>query len=142
MRKLALVLCMVGLMTVLFGCSPQTFVKTSLANWKTIEFRPGLDRDDAYHLIADTLAKSYDIEVVDKDSGYIRSGWMYTLTGRINQNYRTRVIARIPPSSDKVEIKTDANWLDMSGNWLPGYDTMLLQQVYTDLQGVIGRTVR
>jgi hypothetical protein len=133
---------MVGLMGASFGCSPQTFVKTSLANWKTIEFRPDLERDVAYHLIADTLAKNYDIEVVDKDSGYIRSGWMYTLTGKVNEKYRTRVIARIPPSADKVEVKTDAHWLGMGGSWIPGYDTMLLEQVYTDLQGVVGRTVR
>jgi len=141
MRKVLLMITLAGYTCILIGCSPPTFVKTSVANWKTIEFRPDLDRDDAWHRIADTLAKNYDIEVIDKESGYIRSGWMYTLSGKINENYRTRVIAKIPVSDNKVEIKIDAHWFD-SSNWIPGYDTLLLDQVYTDIQGSVGRVTR
>ena len=141
MRKILLVIALAGFMVIFSGCSPPTFVRTSVANWKTVEFRPGLEREDAWHRIADTLAKNYDIEVIDKESGYIRSGWMYNLSGKINENYRTRVIVNIPVSNDKVELKIDAHWFD-SSNWIPGYDTLLLNQVYTDVQGSVGRVTR
>ena len=125
------------------GCSPPNFVKTSLANWKSIEFRPNLERDEAWHRISDTLAKNYDLEVIDKDSGYIRTAWMFTTSGKVDENYRARVITNIPVSNDKVEVKIDAHWFDpWKENWIMGYDTMLLEQVYTDLQGTVGRVAR
>ena len=102
---------------------------------------PDLTRDDAWRLIADTLAKNYDIEVINKDSGYIRTGWMFTRTGKVNERYRTKIIAKIPLSDDRVEIKTEAHWLSDNG-WVAGYDTIMMEEVYSDIQGSVGRVTR
>ena len=141
--RLLQVLLLVGAAIAVAGCSPSTFVRTTDVGWKTIEFRPDLDKDQAWQRIADTIAKNYDMEVIDRDSGYIRTGWMYTLSGKVTDNYRTRVITNIPLENDRVEMKTDAHWFNpWSEQWVVGYDTALLNQVYTDLQGRVGRVTR
>ena len=133
----------VPVVALLSGCAPATFVRTSLATWKVVEFRPGIERDEAYNRVADTIAKNYDIEVIDKDSGYIRTAWMFTTTGKVRENYRTKVVAKIPASNDKVEIKTEAHWYDpVRESWVMGLDTALLEQVYQDIQGTVGRVSR
>ncbi|UCG33518.1 MAG: hypothetical protein JSU68_02575, partial [Phycisphaerales bacterium] len=51
------------------GCAPPTFVRTSESDWRTVEFRPDLSRDDAWYHIADVVSLKHDIEIMDKDSG-------------------------------------------------------------------------
>ena len=139
-RNVAILLSL-SVVAIIVGCAPTSFVKTSVADWKTVEFRPNLERESAWRMIADTLAKNYDIEVIDKDSGYIRTAWMHTTTGKVNERYRTRIISKIPLSDDRVEIKTEAHWLSDSG-WVAGYDTIMMDQVYSDIQGSVGRVTR
>ena len=123
------------------GCAPKSFIKTSVAEWRTIQVRPGLDKNQVWDHLTDITAKTYDLEVINKDSGYIRSAWMYTLLGTINDRYRTRLVAKIKSDGKAIEIKTDAHWL-MDGSWVAGYDTILLEQAYMDMQGMIGRVTR
>lgn len=126
----------------LLGCAPSSFVRTAEADWRVVEFRPELTRDGAWQSIADVIALQHDIEYLDKDSGYMRTGWMYTQHGSEKERYRTRVIVKIPPTNDMARIKTDAQWLSPMGLWVLGTDTAELEETYGDLQGVIGRVRR
>ena len=125
------------------GCAPSTFIRTSLGEWRVVEVREGLSREQLWQNVADIVAKSYDIEVIDKDSGYIRTAWMFTTTGKVNEQYRARVIIKISPLADKIEIKTDAHWYDRwRESWIMGQDTALMEQVYGDIQGTVGRVIK
>lgn len=68
-------------------------------------------------MIVDTVALKYDLEVIEKDSGYLRSTWKYTTTGRkdsssrvVVDNYRSRVIIKMD-GNGKARVKSESSWL-------------------------------
>lgn len=146
-----LIICVV-LVGVLFsvGCAPVTFVQQA-PGWKSIELREGLAQnyDAAWQTIVDTIARDYDLELVDKNSGYLRTAWTYGISGGNVQTYRGRLTVKFSDvkTPDKVDIKTDAAWyfggngLFQNAVWLSGFDTAFQRDVFTALSGRLGRTV-
>jgi hypothetical protein len=97
----------------------------------------------AWQEVTDVLAKKFELEMISKDGGYLRTSWIYTWwkVGERTENYRVRAIVKFSPDGRKVDIKTEANYL-RGKQWLVGSDTRLLETVKTDIMGVIGRTTR
>lgn len=124
------------------GCvAPKTFVKTMEPNWASVELRKDLPFEKAWASVVDTLVKRFDMEVLSKQDGYIRTTWLYTWTGRVMENYRVRVTVKFNPDQSICEIKSEAEY-GGPGNWIMGYDSRLLQTIKTDVMGAIGRTTR
>jgi len=129
------------------GCAPSTFVKGQPSGWKTIELNENLlgDYDTAWQKTVDTVARDYDIELLDKDSGYLRTTWTYGISGGIFHRYRGRITIKYPDvvNPDKMEVKTDAQWLSDTtyGIWLQGWDESFNRDVFTALSGRLGRVV-
>jgi hypothetical protein len=130
------------------GCAPKTFVRTS-PGWKTIEFRPGLvnNYDEAWQKTVDSIARSWDIEILDKDSGYLRTAWVYGISGGPQVKYRARITVKYPEirEVEKVEVKTSAEWWAKGNSyapvWVKGFDSSFQRDVFTELAGRLGRTV-
>ena len=149
-KKLVLALTVGFLFVFVFpGCfrlkPPTTFVKTfdEPGTWKTIIVRPGLSGSKVWELMIDTLARKFDLEVIEKDSGYLRTSWKYTYVrrGTVVDRYRARIVVKTKGENwEKLQIKCEANWLG-DGGWILGYDLRLLEDTYGDLQGKLG-TVR
>ncbi len=149
---------MLGMLTVVLtamvllscaGCAPSSFVKSS-PGWKVIEVREGLNNecDKAWQTTVDTIARNWDIEIIDKESGYLRTAWTYGVSGGIYFRYRARLTIKFPGGlsegqpCDKIELKTEAQWLEDSyANWVTGFDTIFNRDVYGALSGRLGRTV-
>jgi hypothetical protein len=136
---------MLAAFVVLSGCAPKTFVRTA-PGWKVIELRDGLTAqyDDAWQATVDTIARDWDIEILDKPSGYLRSAWVYGISGGSYARYRGRVTAKYPSvrAPEKLEVKTEAQWLeDEPLGWVTGFDTTFQRDVYSALSGKLGRTV-
>jgi hypothetical protein len=130
------------LLTALSGCMmPQTFVKTMEPTWATVEVRSEVSFDQAWESVVDVLVKRFDVEVMSRQDGYIRTTWLYTWTGTVTENYRVRVTAKFSPDRTKVEVKSEAEY-GGAGQWVMGYDTRLLETIKTDIMGKIGRTTR
>lgn len=133
----------------LVGCmEPNTFVKGQASGWKAIEFNDQTkgNYDVAWQKTVDTIAKNYDIEMMDKQSGYLRTGWTYGISGGEMNRYRGRITVKFPTidKPDKLELKTEAEWLsDMyyGGMWVPGWDQSFQRDAYNALSGRLGRTV-
>jgi hypothetical protein len=131
-----------ALTALLAGCStPKTFVKTMEPAWASIEVRDDLSFTNAWNAVVDTLVKRFDMEILSQQDGYARTTWLYSWTGKVNENYRVRVTAKFSPDHKVVEVKSEAEY-GGPGNWVPGYDTRLLETIKTDLMGKIGRTTR
>ena len=73
---------------VLAACAPTTFVRTMEPSWNTVEIRKDLTGDQAWDAVVDLMARRFDIEVLSKTDGYLRTGWLYSWTGKINQFYK------------------------------------------------------
>lgn len=128
------------LLTIIFagcGSAPRTFFKTFSPTWATIEFRDDIEYDQAWKDVMDILIRNFDIEIAQKDNGYIRTGWVYTWTGRYTDYYRVRVTAKFEPEKRTIDIKSEAYYRDYVG-----YDTRLLETVKGDIMGTIGRKTR
>ena len=134
---------------VIAGCTspPQTFKATQdeAGVWKTLEIREGLTNEQVWQIFVDTLSQKYDFEVIQKDGGYIRTSWKFTYVDgdKISDRYRTRFVVKLSgaPQWDKAQLKCESNWLEDDG-WITGYDARLLDEMYGDIQGKIGRVRR
>lgn len=103
--------------------------------------------------LVDRIRKSYDIEIMDKDSGYLRTGWIHTFTGSARQDYKTRITIKFAQNKEKLELKIDAAFhkikrgavsgdVKQDYSWLPGSDSQLADDVYGDLSALLGRLRR
>lgn len=129
------------------ACAPTTFVRTMEPNWNTIEIRKGLSGDDAWDAVVDLAARRFDIEVLSKEDGYLRTGWSYSWTGKLNNYYKVRTVVKFSPNKDKVEIKSEAHYfsqgvLGIGQGWQMGTDERLTSTMRTDVMGKVGRTTR
>ena len=140
---------------VLGGCAsaPATFKKGD-ASWRSIELRPEI-RDDfetAWQAAVDSVAREYDIELMERASGYLRTAWK-----DIGANYQGRVVLKFPkvtPPLTTADVKTEARYrtpearnldgqvLRATGPWQRGYDTTVHRDVYDAISGRLGRTMR
>ena len=122
---------------------PNSFVQVIEPSWSSVELRDDLSFEDAWADVADVIAKNFELEVISKEGGYIRTSWIYSWwkAGEITDNYRVRAIAKFSARRDKLDIKTEAHYREL-GEWVLGSDTRLLQTLKTDMMGVVGRTTR
>ena len=127
------------------GCAPNTFVRGQSSGWKSIELNPTVKGkyDLAWQKTVDTIARDYDIEIMDKDSGYLRTGWTYGIAGGSFTRYRGRLTVKFPAVKDpgQLDVKTDAQWLLDNSYWIQGFDRSFNRDVFTALSGRLGRTV-
>ena len=146
--KTKILSCIAICILICFACNqpPETFLKTydEPGVWKSIEVREGLTKEDAWKTVVDAIAQKFDLEVLDKESGYLRTSWKfsYIIQGKVSDKYRSRIIIKFQSGEAKlIQVKSEANWLETDG-WILGYDTRLLEDVYGDLHGRIGRVRR
>lgn len=149
MRKSYLILIVLLFIFLQSGCfhiPPNTFVRTydEPGMWKSVEVREGLEQIKLWRTVVDTLTRKYDLEVIDRESGYVRTSWKHTyvVQGAVSERYRSRIVLKfVGEKWEQLQIKCESNWLAQSG-WMLGYDTRLLEDVFGDIQGRIGRIIR
>lgn len=111
--------------------------------WTGVELREGISYEEAWQEVVDVLAKKFELEMISREGGYVRTTWIHTWwkVGELTENYRVRAIVKFSPDKKRVDLKTEANYLE-DNVWVLGTDTRLLQTVKTDIMGVVGRTTR
>lgn len=121
--------------------APTTFTRTMEPTWATVEVRPELGFENSWNAIIDLLTRRFDLEVISKDNGYVRTNWLYTWTGVMSEDYRVRVTVKFAPNHKTLEVKSEAQFRTLSG-WVLGTDEALLQTLKTDIMGSVGRSTR
>ncbi|MDM8564493.1 hypothetical protein QUF74_02460 [Candidatus Halobeggiatoa sp. HSG11] len=135
--------------SILFSCAsqPLTFIesKNEEGMWKSIPLhsRYGMfvnKNKEVWRRVVDILSEKYDLEILDKTSGYIRTSWKSLPSD--DKKYRSRVIIKMLGNVwHTARLKTEAQLLD-GETWLVGYDKVILEEIYKDLQGRVGTSVR
>lgn len=137
MRKTILTASVVGLTLLATGCAPSTFVRTTEPTWASVELRKDVTFEKAWASVVDTLIKNgFQIEVLSKENGYLRTGWLYSWTGEMMENYRVRVTVKFKDDNTLCDVKSEAEYGGSRG-WVMGYDSRLLSTVKTDVMGKI-----
>ena len=147
-KMMVCIIAYIGIIFIATGCfifnnRPESFIRMSEPTWSSIEIKSNITPDDAWQQVVDVVAKKFELEMISKEGGYVRTAWIYTWwkQGEVTSQYRVRVIVKFSADWKKVDVKTDANYL-RKGVWEVGYDTRLLETVKTDIMGVVGRTTR
>ena len=140
-KKYLTLLVMIPLIVLSCSMRPSTFVQTMEPTWASIEKREEITNDEAWTTMVDTLVRNFDIEVMSKEDGYLRTGWLYSWTGKVTEFYKVRVTIKFSRYYEVCEIKSEAMWFD-GATWVQGTDTSLLSTIKTDIMGKIGRVTR
>jgi len=104
------------------GClrPPPNFISThdEAGTWANIEVRDGLrkDKEALWRKTVDTLTAKFDLEVLEKESGYIRTSWKYTYVqgNQVVDRYRARIIVKF-----KGEVRRTSSRTEVVANFLP-----------------------
>jgi len=144
---LPFVVAMIGISACSHLPPPATFIVTydEPGTWKTIEVRDGLTKENLWRKVVDGLTQKFDLEMLDKEAGYIRTTWKYTyvVDSRLVDRYRSRIIVKfLGEGWGRVQIKCEAHWMERDSGWVMGYDMRLLEDAFGDIQGRIGRLRR
>ena len=134
-------------LSILGGCAPSSFVRTD-PGWKTIALREPLDThyDKAWQTIVYTVAKQWDIEIMDKETGYLRTTWIYDIGNNPYNRYRVRLAIMFPrgAESNRLEFTTKAERFEKISHgvriWMSGYDTKFQRDAYEVLYEGVGQT--
>lgn len=115
--------------------------------WNSVEIREELTYDDAWEAVVDTIARKFDIEILSKQDGYLRTGWLHTWTGKLEESYKVRSVIKFTPDKHKLEVKSEAQhfnpgFLGIGQGWEMGTDELLTTTLRTDIMGKVGRTAR
>ena len=135
MKKVLLLLVTIITITSCGIWGPTAFVKSSEVNWSNIQIRDGIDQNEAWIKTVDILSTKYEIEFIDNESKYIRTGWIHGFDGV--KGYLARATIKFSLDGKIVKIKSEAKF-----SKLVGYDQKLLSTLKTDIGGVLGRVTR
>jgi hypothetical protein len=131
----------------LMCCAPKTFVRTPSPDWNMIEMRDEVPYDEAWKSVVDLIAKKFDIEILSKEDGYIRTGWLHSWTGNLTQDYKVRCLIKFNPDKRIVEVKSEAQFYDggyfgIGAGWVMGTDELLSTTLRSEIMERVGRLSR
>lgn len=123
--------------------APRTFQRAvDGGSWSSVMIRDGLSYDKAFGEVMDVIGRRFELDMISKEGGYLRTNWIYTWNnkGKYNEKYRTRIVIKFSSDRSRVDIKSEAEF-GGEPRWIKGFDTALLTQTKQDIMGVVGRTV-
>ena len=139
------VLLLFALVATLFSCrsSKPAGYKTDSGGISVIHLNESIPYERAYNSVIEAVASKYDLEFLDKDAGYGRTKWIYTLNdkGKYNKKYRVQVSFKFSYDKTRLTLKADAQYGGES-KWVNGYDSDVLKQLKQDIEGTVGITTR
>ena len=148
-NNLRLMVAVIVVSAILVGvsCAPSTFVRTMEPGWNTVEVREDVTADQAWETTVDLIARKFDIEILSKEDGYLRTGWLHSWTGNLSETYKVRAVVKFNSDKTILEVKSEAQYystgvLGIGQGWKMGTDELLTTTLRTDIMGKIGRITR
>ena len=135
--KIAASLCVLFLAVIAFnGCgtgAPNSYIQMDKQFWDVVEVNPKITYDDAWQRVVYIVTKKFELEMVSKEDGYVRStyGLSYFSEDLKNNRYRVRIVAKFTPNRKKVEFKIDAQVFD-GKVWINGSDSRVAANIRKD----------
>ena len=125
----------------LSGCKGSSYFVKGDGGRTTVQVADRISYNLAFDEVVTVLMRQFEIEMISKEAGYIRTTWKTTWVAKAGQkpqkDYRVRVTVRISEERKRVDIHAEAEKL--KGNfWIGGYDTRLLEIIRRDIAGLVG----
>jgi len=108
--------------------------------WATIPFSDRVDYGLLWEDVTSIISRKFEMEMVTKESGYIRTKWNYDFAtdGKRVEDYRTRVTLKINERRKNIEVNSEAEKFKANDDWFRGCDTRVLETMKQDLKGISG----
>ncbi|MDR2735155.1 MAG: hypothetical protein LBC99_11100 [Spirochaetota bacterium] len=151
-KKILWALCiMVVSLPLLAGGPPKTFVpaggKNATSGYNpsaSILIRPGLSYDKAFAAVAAVCSRHAALDMIQKDSGYMRTSWQHAWNkkNKPDGKYRIRIICTVHMDGSAVEVKVEAGVLEnkKKDRWIPGSDSEALKAILNEINDAVGVT--
>ena len=109
------------------------------AGWVTVPISERITYGLAWEDVSSLISRQFEIEMISKETGYIRTQWQnnWVSNGEVVKDYRVRVTIKMSELRKKVEINSEAEKY-INGVWVRGTDTELLQTLKRDIAGLVG----
>ncbi len=113
--------------------------KKGQAEWAKIQLNESLSYDQAFGMVLETVSNRYEMEMISKDGGYIRSAWNFLVDrrGKKIKDQRCRITVKFNHDKTQIQVKTEAQKLKKN-EWIDGTDTAVDAQIKEDLRGMVG----
>ncbi|MFZ4622136.1 MAG: hypothetical protein ACOYNS_16370 [Bacteroidota bacterium] len=101
----------------LSGCSlgaPDSFMQMNRQYWESMDIKPSYKYDDAWQRVIYIITKKFELEMISKEDGYVRSayGQSYFTEDILNERYQIRIVAKFTPDRKKLEFKIESRMWD------------------------------
>jgi hypothetical protein len=130
------------LLVLLAGCglgAPDSFMQMNRQYWEPMDLKPSLKYDDAWQRVIYIITKKFELEMISKEDGYVRSsyGQSYFSEDLQNERYQIRIVAKFTPDRKKFEFKIESRIWD-GKIWHNGSDVRVAANMRKDFQNSIG----
>jgi hypothetical protein len=100
---------------------------------------PKLSYEDAWQRVVYIITKKFELEMISKDDGYVRSAYGPSYFSEVmsNSRYRVRIVAKFTPNRKKVEFKIESQVFD-GKVWINGSDTRVAANMRKDFEFSLG----
>lgn len=104
-------------LTVISGCStgaPDSFMRMTKQYWEVVDLKPTIRYDDAWQRMIYIITKKFELEMISKEDGYVRSafGPSYFTEDMQNDKYQVRIVAKFTPDKKRMEFKIESRIWD------------------------------
>jgi hypothetical protein len=95
------------------GCgtgAPESFMRMTKQYWEVVDVKPSIKYDDAWQRVIYIVTKKFELEMISKEDGYVRSAYgpSYFTEDMGNDKYQVRIVAKFTPDRKKVEYKIES----------------------------------
>lgn len=107
--------------------------------WTEMTIDENISYDLAWDEVSSIIARRFEPEMMNKETGYIRTKWRYNwkTNGKLIDTYRVRAVVKMSELRHKIAVNAEAQ-KKYRNDWHTGYDTELLTQIKEDIAGVVG----
>jgi hypothetical protein len=118
------------------GCgtsAPDSFMRMTKQFWEVVEIKSSVKYDDAWQRVIYIVTKKFELEMISKEDGYVRSAYgpSYFSEDITNDKYQVRIVAKFTPDRRKVEYKIESRIWD-GKIWLNGSDVRVAANMKKD----------
>lgn len=126
----------------LAGCglgAPESFMQMNRQYWESMDVKASVKYDDAWQRVIYIITKKFELEMISKEDGYVRSAYSqsYFSEDMQNERYQIRIVAKFTPDKKKFEFKIESRMWD-GKIWHNGSDVRVAANMRKDFQNSIG----
>lgn len=126
----------------LAGCglgAPDSFMQMNRQYWESMDIKSTVKYEDAWQRVIYIITKKFELEMISKEDGYVRSsyGQSYFSEDLQNERYQIRIVAKFTPDRKKLEFKIESRMWD-GKIWHNGSDVRVAANMRKDFLNSLG----